>query len=169
AITQRVTNSVVAATAAALLYTIAPGQPLNVYWLSAFTVTGASFWLLLTMVGWLFVAPGRRPVVCALTTIPALLSGEHGVQAPALLLVLAVMRGEPLRSIVVGIAPSAAIVAVYLAAKFYYLVIWRPVSAVMALRVYSLTFDIRIWLEHIGQYLVQCSTLLALWEPDDSS
>jgi hypothetical protein len=167
AISQRVTHSVVASTAAALLYTIAPGQALNAYWLSAFTVTGTAFWLLLMMAFWLYAAPARRPVLCALAQLAALLSSEHGVEGPGLLLVLAAMRREVPRRVLAAIAPSALLVMGYLAMKLYYFVILRPASAVIALGTYSLTLDVTIWLEHLGQYLVQCSTPLALWEPSD--
>jgi hypothetical protein len=166
AITQRLTGSTVAATAAGLFYTVAPGQALNAYWLSAFTVTGTAFWLLVMMACWLFATARWRAVLCALVQTVALASSEHAVAGPALLVVLAAMQRESARSALGAIAPSAILVGVYLVAKLYYFMFVRPPIALFILDTNGPSWDVTLWLEHLGQYLVQCFTPLALWAPD---
>jgi hypothetical protein len=56
AVTHKLTGSVAAATTAGLFYAGAPGQAVNAYWLSAFTVTGTAFWLLVMMACWVYTS-----------------------------------------------------------------------------------------------------------------
>src|SRR5262245_49329072 len=169
AITQRVTGSAVAATAASLFYAVAPGQALNAYWLSAFTVTGTAFWLLVMMACWVYVSARWRVLLCTLAQAAALASSEHAVAGPALLVVLAAMRRESPRAALGAIAPSAVLVGVYLAAKLYYFAYLRPPIAGWILMNNGPSWDVMLWLEHLGQYFVQCFTPLALWAPDAMS
>jgi hypothetical protein len=169
AITYGVSRSVVAATAAGLIYTVAPGQAINAYWVAQFTVTGTAFWLLTMMACWLFAPPTWRLGLCTTAQIVALLCSEHGVTGPVLLAILAAMRRERLRPAAVAIAPSVALVALYLAAKLYYFEVLRPPVAVIILATRGLTLDVSIWLQHLGQYLIQCFTPLALWNLSDGT
>jgi hypothetical protein len=108
-------------------------------------------------------------LLCTWAQLCGLASAEHAVAGPLLLAILAAMRREPLRRTLTAIAPSAALVAVYLMAKLYYLAYLRPPAAEIVLRGYGLTMDVTVWLDHLGQYLAQCFTPLTLWEPSGSS
>jgi hypothetical protein len=164
AITRRLTQSSLAAAAGALLYTIAPGQAVNAYWLAAFSVTGTAFWLLVLIAAWLLVAPRRRALVCAAVQVIALLCSEHAVSGPVLLAIVAAMQRESPRRALRQIAPSAILVAGYVIAKGYYLVVARPPAAATALVPYALTGHPAIWVQHLGQYFIWCFTPLVLWE-----
>jgi hypothetical protein len=169
AIAYRLTGSTVAATAASLMHLTAPGQAVDAYWLAAFEVTGTAFVLLLTMWCWLSTAGRRRVVTCTILQVLGLLASEHAVAGPALLATLAAMRREPWRRAAADIAPSAVVVAVYLIAKLYYFLYLRTFAGQMTLWTYGLTPDVRIWVQHLGQYLVACFTPLTLWSPGEGA
>jgi hypothetical protein len=79
------------------------------------------------------------------------------------------MRRESPRAALAAITPSAVLVAAYLGVKFYYLFFLRPPVVAIVMTNYALTFDVTIWIEHLGEYFAQCFTPLALWGPSPPS
>lgn len=163
AITRRLTGSIEAGLAAGIIYVLAPGQAVNAYWLSAFTVTGTVVWLLLMMWAWLSLQAMPRMAACAFLQICGLLASEHATVGPVLCAILATVRREPWRRSAAGLAPASILVAAYLLAKVWYFVAIRPIPGP-----YAVTFDVRIWSKHLGQYLIACFNVLSLWPPPEA-
>lgn len=156
-IVRRLTGSLVAGAAAALMYQLAPGQAVNAYWISAFTVTGTTVWVLAMLWCWLVLRGRLRIAVCTVLQACGLLASEHAIAAPALCAMAAWARRERLRPTAIGLTPSAVLVASYAAAKLLYL---RAVPRFNA--TYSVNFAPSAMLEDLGKYVVACFNVLAL-------
>lgn len=156
-IVRRLTDSAAAGLAAGLLYLLAPGQAVNAYWLSAFTVSGTTVWVLLMLWCWLRLQGRARIVVCTLLQICGLLASEHAIAAPVLCAIASLLRRESIRPLLIAVAPSATLVAIYSIAKLLYL---RTVPVVTG--TYTVNFVPSAMLEQIGRYVGACFNLLAV-------
>jgi len=163
AVARHLTQSAAAGFAAGLLYLLAPGQAVNAYWLSAFSVTGTAVWMLLMMWTWLAVERSPwRALLCALLQTMGLLASEHAVVGPALLVILSLARREPWRRIAAGVAPATLPVFLYMLAKVWYFAsVRRPPAA------YEVSLDIVSLLGQLGQYFSACFNILTLWPPGE--
>jgi hypothetical protein len=158
----RLTRSRRAAAAAGFLYAMAPGQAVNAYWLSAFTVTGTAFVLLLAICVWLFRRGAARALGCAFLQVVGLLCSEHAAVAPALLLIAGRLSplGVAWRQDLRALLPSAALAGAYLAAKAWYFSFNRSFGSA-----YTPTLDPTTWVQHCGQYFVASWNVLTLLAP----
>jgi hypothetical protein len=140
-----------------LLYAAAPGHGAAVYWLAAFTMTGAASSLFL-LVWWWGRSSGRaRQIGCAVLQVVALLCGEYGVAGPGLLLAVALFgaRREPWRSVARDIAAPAALVLLYGIAKLAYFSVHGPGSFG-----YGVTASPEVILTSFGHYATATLNLL---------
>lgn len=157
AITQRLTHSTAGAFAVGLIYALAPGQAVNAYWLSAFTVTGTAVWLLLLMWAWLASSSVVRAVVCTALQVLGLLASEHALIGPVLLMTLAIARREPWRRSAPALAPVCVVVAAYLGAKLWYFTYVGPASGA-----YAVGFEPVRLAQQLGQYFAACFNVLTV-------
>lgn len=156
-IVRRLTNSTTAGLAAGLIYVLAPGQAVNAYWLSAFTVSGTTVWVLALLWCWLRFAGRTRLVLCTSLQVCGLLASEHAIAAPPLCLLVSWWRREPWRDVAVQVAPSTLIVAMYSIAKLLYLR-----AAPTLLGTYSVNFVPGAMLEQLGRYVGAFLNVVAL-------
>jgi hypothetical protein len=166
-IARMLARSNAAGLAVAVLFVIAPGQMVAVNWLAAFTVTGTAFVLLVLLWCWLRLDGTRRLVTCAAVQLVGLLSSEHAVVGPVLLVILAFVspRREPWRGAARAIAAPAAIVAAYLTAKLWYFATGAP----MVMPGYTITLDPTSWLTSFGHYAGFSFAPLELLAPGDTA
>ncbi len=158
AIVGRITESMAAAVGAGLLYLLAPGQAVNAFWLSAFTVSGTTVWVLLMLWCWLSLRGWSRVILCTGLQVCGLLASEHAIAAPVLCAIVALIRQEPWRR-AMAVLPSAGLVGAYVITKLLYL----PTTLVGA-GVYRVTFD-PLWIvQQLGQYVGSCFNLLTIMQ-----
>lgn len=156
-VVRQLTSSAAAGLAAGLMFVLAPGQAVNAYWLSAFTVLGTTLWVLALLWCWLRFAGRTRMVVCTVLQVCGLLASEHAIAAPPLCLIVSWWRRESWRDVAAAIAPATVIVAVYSIAKLLYL---RAVPSIVP--TYTVNFAPTMMLEQLGQYVGACFNVLAL-------
>jgi hypothetical protein len=162
AIARRLTGSRLGALAAAVIYALAPGQAVGVYWLAAFTVTGTVFVILLTIWCWLSLEPPRRIWICTLLQIVGVLASEHAATLPVLLLIVTVLS-EPRqrwRRFALDLVPILCVVAIYTAAKLAYYLRPDPFD-----RGYHIGVASDAWLQELGRYATACFNLATLQHP----
>jgi len=130
AIASRHLGSLSAGLCAALLYAAAPGHGAAVYWLAAFSMTGAALSLFLLVWWWGWSAGRVRAVGCSLLQVIALLCGEYGVAGPGLILAVAAFGAlrEPWRRVARDAAGPVVIVLIYGIAKLAYFTVRGPSS-----------------------------------------
>lgn len=156
-IVRRLTDSAVAGLSAGLLYLLAPGQAVNAYWLSAFTVSGTALWILFMLWCWLTLRGWTRGVVCTLLQVCGLLASEHAIAAPVLCAIVTCVRREPWRRAGALLVPSVIIVAVYSISKLLYLHAARTFAGG-----YSVNFQPTEMMEQLGRYVTACFNVLAV-------
>ena len=164
AVVRRLTGSRRAALAAGLTYLLAPGQAVNATWLSAFTVSGTTLWVLLLLWCWLALRGRARIVICTLLQVCGLLASEHALVAPLLCAIVGLARSERRSEIVATLLPSAILVAAYTIAKLIYLRTAPPSTGA-----YDLGFSPRSILEQLGRYVCACFNALALQSFDSTT
>lgn len=151
-------ESRVASLVTALLYATAPGHAAAVVWLASFTMTGSATAVLAMLWWWTRSGEGiRRSLGCLLLQGVALLSSEHCVVAPALLVVVGAFgpRRQRARTILRDALPAAALAGAYAAAKVVYVLLWpRPG--------YRMVIDPAAMVENLGRYVAACFNFLAL-------
>ena len=137
------------ALAGGLLYAAAPGHTLAVYWLAAATMTGTATVVLAAMLWWL-VAPDRwRAIGAGALQVVALGASEHAIALPLLLAALALLgpRRQTSGATLRGIAPAAAVCALYLGVKLvYFLEHGFPSGG------YALKAQVGDWITNLGRY-----------------
>lgn len=160
AIGRTVLRSVGLGLATALVYVVAPGHAIAVFWMALFTMTGTAFLYLLALTSWLCLAPRFRAPVCLPLFVIALLAGEHAVTLPvSLTLTIVLLDGRwPGRRDWLALAPFYGVAAAYLGAKVYYFAYVFPVSfpdplqQAVARQAYALSADPVKLIEHLGRY-----------------
>lgn len=166
AITRRITASATAALAVGILYLLAAGQAVAVYWLAAFTVTGTVFIILLMLWCWLATPPPWRMWCCAGLQVICLLASEHAMTAPVLLAIvtLCTQPRPRWRRCAIDLVPALLVVAAYGVAKLVYFARVRRISSA-----YSVGLDVGVWLLHLGQYALACFNVTTLLRPGEAT
>ena len=116
--------------AAALLYALASGHVLAVYWLALFTTTGTTFWYLACLYAWLTFRGTARRTLCLVIATIALLHGELAVGIPIALTLTVLVPGmtNGLRATVRDLLPIYFIMGAYAAAKLLYMKVGLPLD-----------------------------------------
>lgn len=160
AIARRLSASALGGLVAALLYAAAPGHAVAVFWLAAFTITGTATATFALLWWWLRATGRRRAIGCALLQTIALLASEHAVVGPALLALCAVYAPrERGRAALRDLAPTALIVALYLALKLAGVSLTKPLPG------YAISWDASRIVNQIGAYAIACLNAAALLAP----
>lgn len=162
-IIRRLTGSSLAGLAGGLMYLLAPGQAVNAYWLSAFTVSGTAVWIFLMVWCWLTLGGWARVLACTVLQLCGLLASEHAVTAPALCLLASAVRREAWRPTIAALAAPMLLAGTYAGAKLVYLRGVRPAGP------YVVTFSPAAMLEYLGQYVGASFNVVALARPGDSA
>src|SRR5262245_2826048 len=165
-IARRLSKSHSVGLAVALLYTLAPGHGVAIYWPAA-VMTGNASSVLLLVWCWLWIRPPWRLPCCAVLQLVALFAGEYAVVAPVILAILAVF-GEPpgvRRRLVRDLLVVSVLPATYVILKLWYLrTAGLPPGAK---ETYEMALDPAGWLLRLGHYAVACLNALTLLAPGD--
>jgi hypothetical protein len=156
------------ALAAAILYAVAPGHAIAVFWMALFTMTGTAFWYLAGLYAWLRLRGLWRVAVTGGLFLAALGSAEHAVSFPlALTLTLLILDGRwPSRRDVAELAPFFVLAGGYVAAKVYYFAVVfphafpGPAQQIAVQYGYAMTANPVALLEHTGRYAAFALNLL---------
>lgn len=160
AIARALSASTLAGLAVALIYAAAPGHGVAVYWISAFTMTGAALIVFSMLCLWLYTDGVWRALGCSVLQVFGLLASEHACVAPALLAVVALFSGrrEPWARVVRDLAGPSVLVAAYLALKLY----WLHTGTLVLYPPYEPTFDAAAWAVEFGRYAAASFNALTL-------
>jgi hypothetical protein len=165
-IVRRLTASHLAALSAALFYAAAPGHIVAIYWLAAYAMTGSTLVVFAAVYLWLRTRGTARIVTCSVLQVAGLLSSEHTVVIPALVVLTSVLGPprERLALVARQVAIPAALVAAYLAAKLWYLK-FSPILG--AFPGYAVDGDVARWLAQLARYAAACVNLLTFVHTSD--
>ena len=133
----------------ALLYAAAPGHGAAVYWLAAYSMTGAALALFLLLWWWGRSSGRARLLGCTLLQVVALLCGEYGVAGVGLLVALACFgaRREPWQRVARDLSGALLVVLAYATAKLGSFVVRGPASFG-----YGVTADPLVIVTNLGHY-----------------
>src|SRR5205085_2081154 len=136
-----------------MLYAMAPGHMLAVYWMALFTMTGTAFFFFLALVAW-FCMPGRwRVPTTFVLFLVALLSSEHAISLPLVLTASAILIDEDRdwKRLLRTQAPFYVVAVCYAGVKLWY--IGHAVPIQLAADPYRPTLNPINILRQLGQYV----------------